>query len=77
MPEGEIKKFERVNAVYKTVDGIPFEVSMLVPRIVISSNEDSAGSPILVHFHDGGLVLGTALEAHTLPKWYGYSFPLF
>ncbi len=67
MSHAAFGKFERIDVVYKTVDGIPFEVSILVPRAVVSA--PLLARPVLVHFHGGGFILGTALDPQTLPLW--------
>ncbi|KAK3358026.1 Alpha/Beta hydrolase protein [Lasiosphaeria hispida] len=63
----ELGKFERIDAVYKEVDGIPFEVSVIAPREVVA--DQCPARPVLIHFHGGGFILGTALDPQTLPLW--------
>ncbi|KAK4441997.1 Alpha/Beta hydrolase protein [Podospora aff. communis PSN243] len=55
--------FDRIDSVYKTVDGVPFEVSTLIPK-----GPSSSPRPVLAHFHSGGFVLGTALDPQTFPR---------
>ena len=70
--ELKLQNFNQLEAVYKIMDGIPFGVSILVPKHVTSSEE--AKCPLLVHFHGGGLVIGTRLDAPIMPLWY-VSYP--
>ncbi|KAM0415800.1 hypothetical protein ACHAPT_013261 [Fusarium lateritium] len=63
----KFEPFERVDIVYKTLDGPPFEAAILVPKTSITSR--SHVSPLLVHFHGGGLVMGTTLDPVMLPYW--------
>ncbi|KAK7582866.1 hypothetical protein V3481_012163 [Fusarium oxysporum f. sp. vasinfectum] len=65
--ELKLQNFNQLEAVYKIMDGIPFGVSILVPKHVTSSEE--AKCPLLVHFHGGGLVIGTRLDAPIMPLW--------
>lgn len=67
MSRAAFQQFERSDVVYKVLDGIPFEASILVPLSVIASERPSR--PLLVHFHGGAFILGTALDAHTIPLW--------
>jgi acetyl esterase/lipase len=70
MLEAELNDgFERTDVVYQTLDGIPFEVSILAPRSIILTS--SSPRPLLVHFHGGGFVLGTAFDPEITPKWQG------
>ncbi|KAH7190135.1 Alpha/Beta hydrolase protein [Fusarium oxysporum] len=65
--ELKLQNFHQLEAVYKIIDGIPLGVSILVPKHIGSSEE--AKCPLLVHFHGGGLVIGTRLDAPIMPLW--------
>jgi len=70
MLEAELnERFERTDVVYQTLDGIPFEVSILAPRSIVLTS--SSPRPLLVHFHGGGFILGTAFDPEITPKWQG------
>ncbi|CAM1503241.1 Fc.00g080170.m01.CDS01 [Cosmosporella sp. VM-42] len=58
--------FERVDLTYKTLNGISFTASIFVPN---SLQQAQKTSPLLVHFHGGGLVMGTNPEPHFLSRW--------
>ncbi|KAK3322721.1 Alpha/Beta hydrolase protein [Apodospora peruviana] len=66
MPRTELR-FKRFDVVYKTVDGIPFDASALVPTTVIDSLRPAR--PVLVHFHGGAFIMGTALDRELTPLW--------
>jgi acetyl esterase/lipase len=72
--ESKLQNFHQLEAVYKIIDGIPFGVSILVPKHIASSEE--AKCPLLVHFHGGGLVIGTRLDVPIMPLWYVPYLPL-
>ncbi|KAK0627435.1 Alpha/Beta hydrolase protein [Immersiella caudata] len=59
--------FNRINLVYKTLDGIPFEAAVLIPK---SLTPDPAKSyPVLVHFHGGALIVGTNPDPSFFARW--------
>jgi acetyl esterase/lipase len=60
--------FERETLCYKTLDGTDFDVAVLVPKSLASSGENT-NSPLLVHFHGGGLLMGTILDSAILSVW--------
>lgn len=60
--------FERADVVYKTLNNTPFEAAVLVPKRSLASKNNP--SPLLVHFHGGGLIMGTNLDPVMLPQWY-------
>ncbi|KFZ23672.1 hypothetical protein V502_01855 [Pseudogymnoascus sp. VKM F-4520 (FW-2644)] len=57
-------RFERVDTVYKALNGTPFSTAVLVPKTLKSVQKTC---PLLVHFHGGGLFMGTNLEPRFLP----------
>lgn len=59
--------FDRTDVVYKTLNGISFKVAVLVPKLSIASRTHAR--PLLVHFHGGGLIMGTILDPVMLPRW--------
>jgi cephalosporin-C deacetylase-like acetyl esterase len=63
-----LPRFERVDLVYKSFNGTDFKAAVLVPKTVISS-EHKTTSPLLVHFHGGGLIMGTPLDPEILSVW--------
>lgn len=67
MSRAAFEHFERTDVAYKVLDGIPFEASILVPISVVASERPSR--PLLVHFHGGAFILGTALDAQMIPLW--------
>ncbi|KAH6982460.1 Alpha/Beta hydrolase protein [Ilyonectria destructans] len=62
-----LEPFERADVVYKTLNDIPFEAAIVVPKTSIASQNHAR--PLLVHFHGGGLIMGTTLDPVMLPHW--------
>lgn len=60
-------RFERVDTVYKTLNETPFSTAILVPKTLKSVQKTC---PLLVHFHGGGLFMGTSLEPRFLSLWF-------
>jgi acetyl esterase/lipase len=60
--------FDRVDIIYKTLNGIDFDAAILVPKTLLSS-DGKAISPLLVHFHGGALLMGTNLDVEILSVW--------
>ena len=60
--------FDRVDLIYKTLDGVDFDAAVLVPKNLVSSKAN-ATSPLLVHFHGGALLMGTNLDTEILSVW--------
>jgi acetyl esterase/lipase len=67
-----LPRFERVDTVYKTLDGTPFTAAVLVSRTLKSGQKTC---PLLVHFHGGGLYMGTILEPFFLSRWFCLKYP--
>ncbi len=61
------KLFDRIDLGYRTLNGVPFPVAVLVPKSLKSAKKTC---PLLVHFHGGGLWTGTYLEPFYLSRWY-------
>jgi hypothetical protein len=59
-------RFERLELVYKTLNNVPFESSILIPKDILSTE---ANCPLLVHFHGGGLAMGAALDPAFTSQW--------
>ena len=64
-------RFERVDTIYKTLNGTPFPTAVLVPKTLKSVQKTC---PLLVHFHGGGLFMGTNLEPRFLSLWFCLQF---
>ncbi|KAL2132422.1 hypothetical protein VTI74DRAFT_3820 [Chaetomium olivicolor] len=63
-------RFERINIAYKTVNNTPIETAILVPKKLLAKSPDSITAvPVLVHFHGGGLRVGTNPEPFFLADW--------
>lgn len=74
-PQAALGRFERVQFTYKTLNGVDFEVAVIAPKTVVASAAKQ-DSPLLVHFHGGGLVMGTVLEPFFISLWSVLSNPL-
>jgi hypothetical protein len=64
-----LPRFERETWHYKRIGNTDFEVAVLVSRSLASSSKKT-NSPLLVHFHGGGLIMGTILDSAILSVWY-------
>jgi acetyl esterase/lipase len=64
-----LPRFERVDTVYKTVNGTPISTAILIPKTLVHESALKA-CPLLVHFHGGGLYMGTNPEPYFLSNWY-------
>src|SRR3569833_973926 len=60
-------QFQRLEVVYKTTNETPFPAAVLIPKSLKPSEKPS---PLLVHFHGGGLYMGTYLEPAFISKWF-------
>lgn len=60
--------FKRVDLIYKTLNDVDFEVAILLPKSLTSSQLDIT-CPLIAHLHGGGLVIGTALDPFFTAKW--------
>lgn len=65
---GSLINFERIDLVYKTLNEVDFEVAVLLPKSLASSQLDFI-CPLAAHFHGGGLVTGTVLDPFFTAKW--------
>jgi len=59
--------FNRINLVYKTLDGISFEAAVLIPKSLTPDPDKSY--PIIVHFHGGALIVGTNPDPSFFARW--------
>lgn len=64
-----LPRFDRISLIYKTLNGTDFDAVVLVPKSLASSGK-TMNSPLLVHFHGGGLMMGTPLDTEILSVWY-------
>jgi acetyl esterase/lipase len=71
-----LPRFERVDTVYKTLNGTPFPTAILVPKTLNPKSVQTA-CPLLVHFHGGGLYMGTNPEPYFLSKWFHLQYHHF
>jgi acetyl esterase/lipase len=63
-----IQKFNRHEITYKTFNSIHFPATILVPKHITSGNA-AESSPIIAHFHGGGLWVGTSMEPFFTHVW--------
>ncbi|KAF2668488.1 alpha/beta-hydrolase [Microthyrium microscopicum] len=63
-----LPRFERVDLCYKTLGSTEFEAAILVSHSLASSSRKT-NRPLLVHFHGGGLLMGTILDSAILSVW--------
>ena len=61
-------RFDRIVVTYKTVHNTALEAFIFVPKTI--SATDATTAPVLVHFHGGALILGTAPEPFFLTDWF-------
>ncbi|KAJ9157285.1 Alpha/beta hydrolase fold-3 [Pleurostoma richardsiae] len=61
--------FKRIDLIYKTLNEVDFEVAVLLPKSLASSQPDIT-CPLAAHFHGGGLVIGTVLDPFFTAKWF-------
>lgn len=68
--------YAQTDVVYKTVNNASIEAAIFVPRSILN-NKHGKPAPVVVHFHGGGLIVGTNPEPAffgnwitTLPKTY-------
>ncbi|KAK4449847.1 Alpha/Beta hydrolase protein [Podospora aff. communis PSN243] len=59
--------FNRIDLVYQTIDGIPLEAAVLIPKSLIP--DPSKSYPVLVHFHGGALIVGTNPDPSFFAQW--------
>lgn len=67
MPSSKFDQFNITDVEYKKINGHAIETSILVPKAATDGNRPV---PILVHFHGGGLVLGSRLFEPWFSNWY-------
>jgi acetyl esterase/lipase len=67
MPVDFSAHFNRINLVYQTIDGIPLEAAVLIPKSLIP--DPSTSHPVLVHFHGGALIVGTNPDPSFFAQW--------
>ncbi|ESZ91871.1 hypothetical protein SBOR_7736 [Sclerotinia borealis F-4128] len=68
MTDPKLAPFTLHTTPYKTIQGIPIPAHILIPKS-ISSASQTGKYPILIRFHGGFLVTGTALYTEWLPNW--------
>lgn len=60
------ENYDRIDVDYKVVNGTGIETAILVPRAL---SDKKMTVPIIVHFHGGGLIIGTNWEPAWLSDW--------
>ena len=60
------ENYDRIDVNYKTVNKTGIETAIFVPK---SLSAKKLTTPIIVHFHGGGLILGTNPEPFSLSDW--------
>jgi hypothetical protein len=64
-------RFVRIDTVYKTLHGTPFTTAILVPNaLTLTFKPMQTTCPLLVHFHGGGLYMGTNLDPRFTAQWF-------
>lgn len=61
--------YHRLDVTYKTINATAIKAAVLVPKKLAASNK-KADAPVVVHFHGGGLIIGTNLEPAFIADWY-------
>jgi len=60
------ENYDRIDVNYKTVNNTSIETAVFVPKCLSTKK---LTTPIIVHFHGGGLILGTNPEPFCLSDW--------
>lgn len=68
MSDPKLVPFSLHTTTYKTVQGVEFPTHILIPKSIAASTTPRK-YPILVRFHGGYLVTGSALYTEWLPNW--------
>ncbi|KAF7940549.1 uncharacterized protein EAE98_000676 [Botrytis deweyae] len=68
MSDPKLAPFSLHTTTYKSVQGVEFPTHILIPKSIAGSTTPGK-YPVLVRFHGGFLVTGSALFTEWLPKW--------
>ncbi|KAK4652262.1 hypothetical protein QC762_609590 [Podospora pseudocomata] len=60
--------YHRLDVTYKTINATAIKAAVLVPKKLAASNKKT-DAPVVVHFHGGGLIIGTNLEPVFIADW--------